>query len=848
MQRSDSVVNHSRRAQLGRALTAAGAALALLACGAVHAQNAPAAQGADQTTTPASGGDQLQEVIVTAQFRNQSAQQTPLAITAISADELANRGQTSITEISNDAPSVNLAPAETAFGPSMVAFIRGIGQYDFDPALEPGVGIYVDDVYYGTLTGSLLDLLDLERVEVLRGPQGTLSGMNSEGGAIKLFSKVPDANAETTIDALYGSRNHAEIRANSDFVLVPDHVFVRFAGVGNHQDGYENVYDYGCANPSIAATATNGVTGTYSVGPSFLTHAGSCLVGQEGGTNYTAGRVSVRWLASDNLEATFIGDITDENQENGATSLLYANNDASTLSATNTVTGAAAQLPFDSSKVPSIIPSNPYTNYSNFCLPAAVNEPGQPGYAPGPWGNYSTPAYCGQDRTQLMSWGASANILWTINGTTSLRSITAQRGYSTSWFEDNDSSAWNLGLGGENLEHHQTSEELRLTGSWGSILDYTIGGFYFRELSVYGTHQDLDYVGAEEGFPVGAFDFLGQDPILAHDKAGFIHTDWHLTKALDLILGGRYTSQDKSYTYTRESPTGVSVGPSTAFAVASLNGVVGNYSASRVDYRADLDYHWTQAIMTYAEVSTGFKGGGVNPRPFNPAQALHFNPETLTNYEIGLKSTWFDNHLRANLDAYFGQYRDVQLALLNCSGVEGIPAGDGIPCALPFNAGDAHQKGVEFETEAHLGGLQLDGSLSYLNFKFSSLYPGTGVTSSMVPPFTPEWSGNMGAQYTVPVGAAGALTARVEANTRSEVWTESPNAPTNRIGGYTTFNAHVSWDNTAQNWQIMVQALNFTDKRYMVNIFDLTGAGAGSVVGSPSPPLEVDLEIKHTMK
>ncbi|HTV78023.1 MAG TPA: TonB-dependent receptor plug domain-containing protein, partial [Steroidobacteraceae bacterium] len=131
-------------------------------------------------------GGGLQEVIVTAQFQSQNVQSTPLAITAVNAAALAERGQTSITEISQDAPSVQLQQTSAAFGPSMSAFIRGIGQSDLDPALEPGVGVYIDDVYFGTLTGSLFDLLDLDRVEVLRGPQGTLEGMNSEGGAVKL--------------------------------------------------------------------------------------------------------------------------------------------------------------------------------------------------------------------------------------------------------------------------------------------------------------------------------------------------------------------------------------------------------------------------------------------------------------------------------------------------------------------------------------------------------------------------------------------------------------------------------------------------------------------------------------
>src|SRR5271165_160241 len=127
------------------------------------------AQTADSAAS--AGGDQLAEVVVTAQFRRENLQTTPIAITAITAQMIEERSMTNVTDVAADVPSTTLLTGRSAFGPSMTALIRGIGQSDFDPALEPGVGIYVDDVYYATLIGSALDLLDLERVEVLRGPQ-----------------------------------------------------------------------------------------------------------------------------------------------------------------------------------------------------------------------------------------------------------------------------------------------------------------------------------------------------------------------------------------------------------------------------------------------------------------------------------------------------------------------------------------------------------------------------------------------------------------------------------------------------------------------------------------------------
>ncbi len=823
------------------------ALVGLLATSAVLAQNAgPAATAPDQAAEngPNASG-QLQTVVVTATFTSQSVQQAPLAITAITAEGLAERGQTSILDITQDVPSVNLAPQTAAFGPSMVAYIRGIGQSDLDPALEPGVGIYIDDVYFGTLTGSIFDLLDLDRVEVLRGPQGTLEGMNSEGGAIRLFTKEPDSTESTSFDLLGGSRNHVELRASTDFAIT-DNLFVRLSGVGNHQDGYENVYDFGCANPSFAATPvtfsptgvpTYGTPGTYSVTPGVLTKAGSCQNGQLGGTSYAGGRAAVRWVVSDNLDVQFIGDLTNVDQEDPAETLIYGgpgplegNASAAlgalvTIPAVNTVTGKPALIPYNEALVPALVPSNPYTTYNNFCMAA---DPA-----------IGAPQYCTQDTQSILNWGGESLVNWTLSPDLSLKNILSERGYSSNWGEDNGESIWPNSIGQEGMEHHQFSEEVRLTGKWSSVLDYTVGAFYFRELTVYPAHEDLGYV--TPTIP-GVFNFLQDDPIYASDKAGYVHLVWHATSKLDATFGTRYTSQDKTYHYVRVTPT---FQPDTAL-FGPLNGASGFYSATRFDWLADLDYHFTDDVMLYTQYSTGFKGGGVDPRPFYVEQAVHFNPETLSTYEMGLKTTWFDNHLRFNIDGYFSQYRQIQETLADCTGVEGIAAAFGIPCALPYNAGDAHQKGVEAESQLRFGGFQADASLSYIDFNYVSINPVTGITLGMTTPYMPEWQANEGMQYTLAV-PGGSLTARLDASTRTDVYTGAVNGPYNHIGGYTTYNAHLTWEPPKGNWQIILSAINLTDKFYWENVFDLVQAGGASVGGIPSEPLEIDLEIKHQM-
>ncbi len=716
-----------------------------------------------------------------------------------------------------------------------------------------------------------MDLLDLDRVEVLRGPQGTLEGMNSEGGAVKLFSKRPDSTESTTFDLLVGSRNHVELRASTNFA-VTDSLFVRLTGVGNHQDGYVTRYDFGCANPSFTATDINGVTGTYSVQPGFLAQTSGCVLGQEGGTGYAGGRAAVRWVPNDRLEFNLIGDLMNTNQEATAETLIYAGpgplttppnaSAAAVFSPALAVPAVDAQgnthlLPYDSAYVPAMIPKSFYATYANFCLPPVAN-PLPPGVEiPGLGDNRNNPAFCVDPRQTIENWGVSLTTDWKAADNLALKNILAERGYSATWVHDNDESIWPMDLGAESMGHHQFSEELRLNGNVGKLLDYTVGGFYFREETVYFGHEDLWY--AIPTLP-GILNFYQNDPIDAHDKAGFLHTTWHLTDKLEANLGTRYTTQDKEYHYVRLNPSGGTGGSATL--VSPLNGASSTYSATRWDWRADLDYHFTDQAMLYGQYSTGFKGGGVDPRPFYVPQAIEFKPETLTTYEAGLKTTWLDNHLNFDIDAYFSQYRDIQLTLTNCSSIPSIAAATaaghangtlpptvdyGAPCALPYNAGAGHQKGVEVESQARFGGFQFDVNASWLNFDYVQIDKATGVTPSMVTPWTPRWSGSAGAQYTLPVGNAGSLTARLDANTRSGVYTNPVNDPYNRLGGYTIYNAHLSWQSTKANWQAIIQVLNLTDKQYYLNLFDLVTAGQGTNGGVPAPPLEIDLEIKHSM-
>src|SRR5690606_38243398 len=155
------------------------------------------------------------------------------------------RSQTDISQVANQAPSVTLKPQGATFGPSHGAYIRGVGQFDFNPAVEPGVSLYADDGYYATLTGSILYLLGPELVEVLRGPHGTVSRRNWIGGAVRLFSQRPTGSNTGYVQAVYGSRDRIDLRASADFSLT-ETVSARLSGVSKNQRGYVERLDFGC--------------------------------------------------------------------------------------------------------------------------------------------------------------------------------------------------------------------------------------------------------------------------------------------------------------------------------------------------------------------------------------------------------------------------------------------------------------------------------------------------------------------------------------------------------------------------------------------------------------------------
>ncbi|HXR52334.1 MAG TPA: TonB-dependent receptor, partial [Steroidobacteraceae bacterium] len=257
------------------------------------------------------------------------------------------------------------------------------------------------------------------------------------------------------------------------------------------------------------------------------------------------------------------------------------------------------------------------------------------------------------------------------------------------------------------------------------------------------------------------------------------------------------------------------------------------------------DYRVTPDFLAYASVSTGFKGGGVNPRPFTADQRLPFNPETLTTYEVGFKSDLFDHRMRLNGAVFFNQYDDIILGKTVCP--ESVLQQ---PCLRPANIGAADVKGFELETTVHATeALFFDASVSVLDFKYTTdlnaqgnlvntSIPGSGIT-----PYTPEESYSIGAQFDHRTNA-GTLSFRLDGAYQGDLFTNAENTSWGEIPGRMLANARIGWSDMEDKWKVALEVQNLTDKYYFLSKSDITGS-LGLVTGVPGLPRTYQLSVER---
>ncbi|MCC7413201.1 MAG: TonB-dependent receptor [Gammaproteobacteria bacterium] len=760
-----------------------------------------------QTGDRAASATELEEIVVTARKREESLQETPLAVTAFTATDLEARGLTDLMQVGSFAPNVVMATGQggSGGGSNGQVYIRGIGQLDFLFTTDPGVAIYIDGVYHARSLGAVMDLLDLERVEILRGPQGTLFGRNTVGGAINVISAKPADEFGGYAEATYGRYDRTDFRGSVNLPLVDDQLLGKVSLSYKNRDGYGDRLDF-----------TSGAK-----------------LDETGDQNQLAMRGALRWLISEKLTADLILDYSRVREQSVPTTLLQFDD-----------TGAFGGVP--------ILLWNALIGFPS----------GTPMSSAFITGDEDTTFGTGPNHNNLDVWGANLTLEWDLGGATA-KSISAYRDMNGSFGRDGDGSPLPIVHTDQDQDGRQFSQELQLFGtSAGDRLDWVLGLYYFDEFGR--DHNNVvlasGLFGALEALPVQltgapcAPPFLAPgcpgnpiNPLLDLDFdifneinitsiAGFGQATAHFTDRLSLTGGLRYSYEKKEYFLEhRRIASNTFIVPATEV----------DASWNELTPLVSIQYQWTKDFMTYFTYSEGFKSGGFNGRPTVAAAVESYDPEFLDSYEFGMKSEWFGRRLRLNAAAFFYNYKDLQFTAVSAD-----PASGSLLLVVD-NAGEADVKGFEIELLAQpIEGLEVNAATGYTDFVITSLDPGvTEVTLDSEMIRTPEWTASAGIQYTWPWQEYGVFRLRGDWTYESRSYTDIQNTPSLARDAHSIFGARLTWALPATplggQWELAAFGTNLTDERVIVSGISALDS-FGTAEGFYNRPREWGVQLRMT--
>ncbi|RXR30470.1 TonB-dependent receptor [Sphingobium fluviale] len=810
--------------------------LAFTAVPSAHAQmQAEAPQG----ETAQSFG--IEEIVVTAQKRAQNVQDVPIAISAFAGDSLKERAVANVSSLSNISPNVTLDAGSPFSGSSSVlsAYVRGIGQSDFAANFDPGVGVYLDGVYLARTVGANLDLPDVQRIEVLKGPQGTLFGRNTIGGAISIVTRDPGKEFSFRGDVTTGRYNRLDINASVD-LPVSDNLALALTGSSRNRDGYLKRIPFPGANNYIndpdLAFRSNGIDRS----------------SHEGGQSQWSLRGKAYWTPTDRLTIRLTGDYLHEDQQGTANTIAKTTaSDPSTLgflynTCINTPSAVLSTIGLGNLCASRGTPLNPSELIGSI---AGVNVDGDPTndrltyddrfIPPSKDTSYAT----GINFSRMTAWGIATTLDYKLNDNFALKSITGYRDLDWGTGLDADGSPVRLLEFSFGLTNWQFSQELQLTGQLlNDRLKFVIGGYYFKE------HSKLnDYV----TFDQGIFEIFGPNDLKTKNFAFFGQADFELNDLISFTLGGRYTEENKSFLGGQTDLNGFyyKISGCTTYGdpCSSTLGFPDPNQPLRffVDQRQKRKFtnfapklgvqlHPTRDVMVYGSWSKGYKTGGWTTRLSAPLNfAPKFNPEKAESFEVGVKSQLFDRRLQINAAAFTTKYRDIQLNFQL-----------GISPTIQ-NAGDARIKGFEVEVvAAPIPGLTVNSSVGYTDAYYTDVLVGAAVAPNPIQagvyvgaplPKTPKLKFNVSPRYEYKLPGGGSLIALVDYTRTSSVWNDTERAYLLRRPASDTLNASLSYKAASGNWTATVGGTNLTNDRYYV-----TGnvQAAGVIFGTYNRPVE----------
>jgi iron complex outermembrane recepter protein len=757
----------------------------------------------------------LEVISVTAQKRVENVQEVPITISAVSADSIRDNDISNVTEISAFIPNVEMDATSPFAGSSSVlsAFIRGIGQNDFAFNLEPGVGLYVDGVYYARTIGAVVDTLNLERIEVLKGPQGTLFGRNTIGGAISITTRAPDEDFNFQTETTLGSFNRQDIRVSAD-VPLSDNLFSQFSFSSKRRDGYQKRIHFAGAEQFINDVGKfNTVENQASYG------------NQSGAENGTNARLKLLYRASADIDITWTSDMSHTNESAAPSSLIAVNSDGSLASLYNTCIGLdvatleqiglGAACGVRGVVGTSFAGANVDDNPNNNRLP--IDER----YITGdPDTTYAT----GSNFSILDAWGTALTVDWSLGDSIDFKSITSFRKLEASFGVDNSGAPLILVDTSFYTEQKQYSQELQLTGkAFDDKLDWVTGLYYFKEE---GMLLDTPI------FAAGLVQVYGPNFLENKAVAAFAHLNYAVTEEFGLTFGLRYTEENKQFEGQQQELNGfgIKVGfPSFLYPDQTDLTRVFPLGVNKLDFNdtsvhMGAQYKLSSNIMTYYSYSEGFKSGGWTtrltlPEPGNVVPT--FEPEEATSHELGIKSRFWDNRAQINAAMFHTDYENIQVTVSR-----GLS---------PFfeNAAAGVIKGLEFEGQFLVtDDLFVNLALGYIDAAYTELNEGTAIEKTDLFVNTPKNSATLGLRYNIPLTSGAEWVILADWAYRSEIANNSENVAGTNQPAASTANASLKYLSDDGKWDVTLRGDNLTDKRLIVSGFENADVGTTQVVYS----------------
>ncbi len=757
----------------------------------------------------------LAEIVVTARFRTENAEKIAGSISVVGPQLLERSYTVNTQELSLLVPSLNYSSAN----PRNTAFtIRGLGSSvvavsQANDGLEPGVGFYVDGVYHARPATAAFDFTDIDQIEVLRGPQGTLFGKNSTAGAITVTSRAPVFTPEASGELSYGNLNFVQAKATVSGPIIDDKLAFRVAAQTTDRDG----------------DIHNTLTGH-----------------DQNNINNQAVRGQLLFTPDPTLNVRLIADYS--NFQSECCTQVY-------LRVAPTLKSAARQYPGLIAGLPA-----PYA-----------------GYAPPSLDPYDRETNIDALLNVVTNEGGVEALIDKNFGFATLTSISAWRYWNWDAANDRDYTGLPIQtIQHIPSRQDQYSQEIRLASNGQKRLSY-VGGLYFfhqeitgEPISIYGPLAAYYLIGPTTGtaktpVPGNLLDGYGTDghtDFISDSYAAFGEVNWRPIDPLTITGGLRYTYEEKTGTYATTVFGGLQT-TNTALNNAKLSILRPQSYAAAVNQgsltgRFNVAYQVTSDVLGYVSFANGAKSGGINesglPLDTNNNPVLStavVKPENNVAYEVGLKSNLFDHRLILNLDGFYTDVKDFQANVTDTHATVALRT-------YLANIPKVTVKGLEADAIALVTpNFQLRGSLAYDLGKYDS-YPNGPCPIELIGSATtvcnlsgrnlsglPKWVWTYGGDYTLPLTAFrrdGEAYLHADATTRSASYGDPTDSIYTVIRGYTVVNATLGY-RASRHLEIALFVRNLLDQNYIQNV-TIQAGNSGLIVGTPSDPRTFGITLR----